>query len=646
MGPLAPRASRVRRRGVVSVALLALITLGLGRPPPADSDTQPALCGTAVGASPHITKVLWIMMENTSYGGGSTQIPGSPSASYIDGTLLPQCGSTSNYHAVTHPSYPNYLAATSGDTQGLSKDTLGYFAAPSVFSQVDPSWRAYQEFMQQPCHHYGLTGDSTTHQYYVGKHNPAASYSALPVGAPTAGDCTSNDVPMGSTSAGSLIGDVQSGTLPSFGMITPGLCDDMHGLPSGDTACPDTIAAGDRWLATWIPLLTAGPDYAGGNLLIDIVWDEGRGATVPTGGDCMASASTDCIVPNIVISPYTPHTVTATNYSHYSLLRTTEQLLGVSYLGHAADPGTNDMCADFGLCATQPRPPTASFTVACTQLSCSTDGSGSSAPGSTITSYTWDFGDSSSASGPTATHVYAQAGSYLISLTVANEAGLTGSTTRSVNVSSSGVPISFRASASTKGYATSETLTVPAAVRSGDGMLLVATGGHGASLTGPGGWTLVSNVNNSSITTTLWSRVATAADAGQQVTVGFGDIHKGSVQLLAYSGTSTAAPVATVARTATSGSTSSPTTPTVTVAADSSWLVSYWAAKSTAITSMTPPGGELVRSTAYGTGGGRITSVASDKGSAVPAGTAGGLTATTNQPETAGTNWSIVLAAA
>jgi hypothetical protein len=137
--------------------------------------------------------------------------------------------------------------------------------------------------------------------------------------------------------------------------------------------------------------------------------------------------------------------------------------------------------------------------------------------------------------------------------------------------------------------------------------------------------------------------VATQTDAGQKVTVGFASVGKGSVQLLAYDGTDPAGFIAADARTATSGSRLSATTPTVTVSRSDSWLVSYWAAKSSAITGWTTPAGQVVRSTAYGTGGGRITSVATDFGGPVPAGTAGGLTSSTDQPQTAGTNWSIVL---
>lgn len=347
------------RQKLSCVAVMFAVFLGVALSTsgaPARGANQTPLCGSMAGITPHITKVLWIFMENQSYGTTSTKLPGNPSATYIRDTLSGQCGSASNYHAATHPSYPNYLAATTGSTQGWSSDKLSYFSVPSIFSQADPSWRSYQEFMPSGCDHFWQTGSATNHQYYVGKHNPAASYSALPLGAPSSGDCPRFDVPLGSASSGPLVSDITAGTLPAFATVTPGLCNDMHLVPAGDTSCPNSVAAGDAWLSRWIPLLTSGPDYTSGNLVIDVVWDEGRGGT--HGSNCITAPTSDCIVPNIVISPYTRHVVSSTNFSHYSLLKMTESLLGYPFLGGAASADTNNLCVPYGLCppALGPRP--------------------------------------------------------------------------------------------------------------------------------------------------------------------------------------------------------------------------------------------------------------------------------------------------
>jgi hypothetical protein len=68
-----------------------------------------------------------------------------------------------------------------------------------------------------------------------------------------------------------------------------------------------------------------------------ITWDEGSGGYPIE--DCDDSTSTDnsCHVPAIVISPSTPAgTRSGTFFDHYSLLATTEQLLGLPRLGSAA----------------------------------------------------------------------------------------------------------------------------------------------------------------------------------------------------------------------------------------------------------------------------------------------------------------------
>ena len=52
-----------------------------------------------------------------------------------------------------------------------------------------------------------------------------------------------------------------------------------------------------------------------------------------------------------VVSPYTaPGTTSATAFNHYSLLKTTEQMLGINtFVGHAGDSTTNSMRSAFHL---------------------------------------------------------------------------------------------------------------------------------------------------------------------------------------------------------------------------------------------------------------------------------------------------------
>jgi len=84
-------------------------------------------------------------------------------------------------------------------------------------------------------------------------------------------------------------------------------------------------------------------------------------------------------------------------------------------------------------------PPVASFTFSPTMVSVgqavSFDASASEDPDGTIVSYDWDFGDGTSGSGVSVSHTYTTAGNYLVSLTVTDDQGATGTVTRTVIVS-------------------------------------------------------------------------------------------------------------------------------------------------------------------------------------------------------------------
>ena len=78
--------------------------------------------------------------------------------------------------------------------------------------------------------------------------------------------------------------------------------------------------------------------------------------------------------------------------------------------------------------------PAAAFTSSAAGLNLSVDGSTSSDPDGTVTSYTWTFGDGSTGTGSTAAHRYAAAGSYPVALTVTDNSGATNSITTSATV--------------------------------------------------------------------------------------------------------------------------------------------------------------------------------------------------------------------
>ncbi len=88
----------------------------------------------------------------------------------------------------------------------------------------------------------------------------------------------------------------------------------------------------------------------------------------------------------------------------------------------------------------QPGQPTAAFTPSCAAASCTFDGSASTAPGSTISSYAWDFGDGTTGTGVKPSHTYSAAGNYQVKLTVTNAAGATATLIRQVAATVAAVP--------------------------------------------------------------------------------------------------------------------------------------------------------------------------------------------------------------
>jgi len=101
------------------------------------------------------------------------------------------------------------------------------------------------------------------------------------------------------------------------------------------------------WLQQLIPYIQSSSAYQSAQTVVLISWDEGSHGQ--KGIDCISKPKdTSCQVATLVISPYTqPGTKPSTLYTHYSPLRTTEDLLGLPHLAHAADTTTTSLRADF-----------------------------------------------------------------------------------------------------------------------------------------------------------------------------------------------------------------------------------------------------------------------------------------------------------
>ena len=290
-------------------------------------------------------------------------------------------------------------------------------------------------------------------------------------------------------------------------------------------------------------------------------------------------------------------------------------------------------------------PPTASIAVQCAGLTCTASGAGSSDPGGSIVSYAWEFGDGSTESGRDVEHTYASGGQRTIRLTVTDDDGLTGTTARTVTVSVGSTAIQFVAQAGSNANTTTHQVTIPAAVRAGDGLVAFFASNTLASITGPTGWQSLGQVNANGSLTQAWRRVATASDAGSAVSVRVASVSKANLVIAAYRGTSTANPVAAVQSAAPTVRETSHVTPSAAVASSASWAVSYWSHKDSATTELTAPSGVTTRATGSQSGSGRVTGLLADSAGPIPSGSYGGLTATAAAASSSASMWTVVLAA-
>ena len=253
--------------------------------PTSISSASPA-ASPSPSALPVAKHVFVIVMENRDYsqalGGGYTA------------QLANRYAVAADYHGVSHPSLPNYLAMTSGSTWGVADDGWHPLPATGLVAQLSAAhltWRAYMEGMTR--------GGCFNSPYpYALKHDPFAYYGSA---------CPAQVVPFTSFAS-----DMKNGNVPDFVWITPGLCHDGHD-------CSTSVA--DGWLSQVVPEIQATDAWKQGGLLV-ITWDEGEDAANH--------------ILTILIQPGgAAHKTSNRFYNHYSLLATIEDRFGLARLGQA-----------------------------------------------------------------------------------------------------------------------------------------------------------------------------------------------------------------------------------------------------------------------------------------------------------------------
>ncbi|QDG88122.1 alkaline phosphatase family protein [Pseudarthrobacter sp. NIBRBAC000502770] len=293
-------------------------------PSPSPSPTltpQPAngMCGAPGPAPAQYQHIIWITFENLTLQHAQQKMP------YFNGTVVKNCGLATNFTTELHPSLPNYIAMTSGSTQGITGDSSGMLSADNIYNQVKQSgrqWRNYAFGMPFNCDH-----NDSANKIYTAHHEAVNYYSNI------AEDCAQWDVPVGSQNVVTDTTDVTNSplataldtdTLPAFATLGP--TDD-----GGCSSCGGEVdpGPGDLFLQRWLPKITNSAAYKAGTVLVYVTWDEPEDFTTVPSPQVVATA---------VIAPTIPAGTTSdTAFNHYSMLRDTEDVLGITnHLGNAA----------------------------------------------------------------------------------------------------------------------------------------------------------------------------------------------------------------------------------------------------------------------------------------------------------------------
>jgi acid phosphatase len=321
-GRIESRFHEVKRGVVVALATMALAgcgggatrtttsTHGLG-PKSGTTATSPA--ATVAGPA---SRIAVIVLENKDY----NEIIGSPAAPYLN-ALARKGALATNYHAITHPSLPNYLALTGGSTFGYAGSDCGTCSVShrNLIDQLEAagiSWKVYVE---------GLPSGSCPSEASVGnyarRHVPFLYYRDV---ADNPARCRSI------VSTATLARDLADHSLPRFVWLVPDLCHDMHSCGT---------YTGDRYLRAMVPQLLA---QLGPSGLLFVTFDEGEASS----NSACCTVARGGLISTVIAGPGARAGArSAIPYDHYSLLRTIEDLWGLPHLGDAALSSTQPLTA-------------------------------------------------------------------------------------------------------------------------------------------------------------------------------------------------------------------------------------------------------------------------------------------------------------
>lgn len=303
-------------RPLRTAAIVLLACIGLGGCGSAASPGAPLSLprSPAQLARSKQSRFVLIVLENRELGEAVAQ----RSAPYID-ALAARGSLAVDYHAIAHPSLPNYISLIAGDPLGIQSDCTECEAHGSTLvDQLEGarvSWGAYMEDMPYPCFSGAGSGG------YAKKHDP---FMYFPQIASNPTRCA-KVVPLSS-----LARDLRRNRLPRFVWITPNLCDDGHDCP---------ISSVNRFLQRLTPYLLRS---LGPHGVLALVWDEGNGES-----GCCDGADGGRVALILRGPSVRAGYRLASAADHYSLLALIEDSFGVARLREAGCPCTPSLDSAF-----------------------------------------------------------------------------------------------------------------------------------------------------------------------------------------------------------------------------------------------------------------------------------------------------------
>ena len=259
----------------------------------AGTSTPSATVGTGAGKSGNVPvpdHVMVVIFENEDAG----DVVGSARAPYL--TSLAKSGAEfSDAHGETHPSQPNYLALFSGATQGVVDDSCPLtFSGPNLAAQMQAAGRTFVGYSED-LPEAGYTGCRSGR--YARKHNPWVNFADLPESVNQPYSALPTDF----------------AELPTVSFVVPNLCNDMHDCG---------VAAGDRWARDHLAGYAAWAQQH--DSLLVVTFDEDSGSSANH-------------IATVLVGAMVEPGVFGQRIDHYNLLRTLEDMYGLSPLGEAAD---------------------------------------------------------------------------------------------------------------------------------------------------------------------------------------------------------------------------------------------------------------------------------------------------------------------